>query len=115
MPKGRFVEVAVPLPVDETYDYALAAGDLTISVENQGSLIHNLRVIRTDLPADELPIGPDGFTVDEENLNVVLSLADLRGGDSVDNDVTLEAGSYVLLCNIPGHYGSGMRIAITVE
>ena len=29
MSKGRFVEVAVPLPVDETYDYALAAGDQT--------------------------------------------------------------------------------------
>ncbi len=91
------------------------AGDLTLSVENQGNLIHNLRVIRTDLDADQLPIGPDGFTVDEANLNVVLSLADLRAGDLVDSEVTLEAGGYVLLCNIPGHYDSGMRIAITVE
>lgn len=91
------------------------AGDLTLSVENQGSLIHNLRVIRTDLDADQLPIGSDGFTVDEENLNVVLSVADLRAGESEETGVTLEAGGYVLLCNIPGHYDSGMRVAITVE
>ncbi|MCH7698691.1 MAG: hypothetical protein IH865_07125 [Chloroflexi bacterium] len=91
------------------------AGDLTLSVENQGTLIHNLRVIRTDLNADQLPIGPDGFTVDEANLNVVLSVADLRAGESEETGVTLEAGGYVLLCNIPGHYDSGMRVAITVE
>ncbi len=91
------------------------AGDLTLSVENQGNLIHNLRVVRTDLPADQLPLDTTGFAVDEENLNVVLSVADLRGGDSEDSDVTLEAGGYVLLCNIPGHYDRGMRVGITVE
>ena len=93
----------------------IPAGDLTLSVENQGNLIHNLRVIRTDLNADQLPLDATGFMVDEENLNVILSVADLRSGDSEDSDVTLEAGGYVLLCNIPGHYDSGMRIAITVE
>ncbi len=91
------------------------AGDLTLTVENQGNLIHNLRVIRTDLPADQLPIGPDGFSVDEDNLNVVLSVAELNSGDSEDSNVTLEAGGYVLICNVPGHYESGMRIALTVE
>ena len=93
----------------------VSAGDLTITVTNKGSLIHNLRVIRTDLGADELPFDSTGFAVDEENLNVVLSVSELRSGESEDIDVTLEPGGYVLLCNVPGHYDSGMRVAITVE
>ncbi len=94
---------------------AVPAGDLTLTVENQGSLIHNLRVIRTDLAADQLPLDSTGFAVDEDNLNVVLSVAELSSGQSEDSDVTLEAGGYVLICNVPGHYDSGMRIALTVE
>jgi uncharacterized cupredoxin-like copper-binding protein len=30
-------------------------------------------------------------------------------------DVTLEAGSYQLVCNLPGHYSSGMFTAFEVE
>ena len=29
-------------------------------------------------------------------------------------DVSLKAGSYVIICNLPGHYASGMHTAFTV-
>jgi uncharacterized cupredoxin-like copper-binding protein len=93
----------------------ISAGDVTIAAEVDGSLIHNLRVIRTDLPADQLPLDSSGFSVDEDSVDVVASIAEFRADDPQEIDVTLEAGNYVLICNVAGHYDSGMRLAITVE
>ena len=94
---------------------ASAADPTTFTITNDGALIHNLRVIRTDLDADSLPLDDSGFQVDEEQVNVVASIADLSGGDSTELAVDLEAGSYVLICNIVGHYDQGMRTSFTVE
>jgi uncharacterized cupredoxin-like copper-binding protein len=30
-------------------------------------------------------------------------------------NLTLKPGSYVAICNLPGHYASGMRAAFTVK
>ena len=94
---------------------ASAAGPTTFAISNEGLLIHNLRVIRTDLDADALPLDPSGSLVDEDQVNVVASVAELTGGESAELAVDLEAGSYVLICNIAGHYAAGMHTGFTVE
>lgn len=92
-----------------------AAGDLTFVVENQGSLVHNLRVAQTDLADDQLPLDATGIQVDEANLNIVASVPDFNAPEIMEVDATLEAGNYVLFCNIAGHYDSGMHTTLTVE
>ncbi len=94
---------------------ASATAPTTFTVINEGLLIHNLRVIRTDLAADSLPLDSSGFLVDEEQVNVVASVAELTGGESAEIAVDLEAGSYVIICNIAGHYAAGMSVSFTVE
>ena len=94
---------------------ASAAGPTTFAISNDGALIHNLRVIRTDLDADSLPLDSSGFLVDEDQVNVVASVAELTGGESAELAVDLEAGSYVLICNIVGHYDLGMYASFTAE
>ncbi len=94
---------------------ASASAPETLSVSNDGGLIHNLRVVFTDLPVDELPLDDTGFMVNEDEVNVVASVAELVGGESKDVAVSLESGNYVLICNIVGHYGAGMYAAFTVE
>ncbi len=90
-----------------------AAGEITFAVSNTGSIGHNLRVVRTDLAADGLP--SDGIAVDETELDVVAETPDLGPGESDEIAATLEAGSYVLICNIAGHYDAGMTTAFTVQ
>ena len=92
-----------------------AAGSVTFNLSNSGAQPHNLRVIRTDLDADDLPLGEDGLGVDEDQVEVIASSSDLDANATEDLAVDLEAGSYVLICNVPSHYESGMRAAFTVE
>ncbi len=94
---------------------SVPAGDVTFVVTDEGSILHNLRVIRTELLPDALPLDDAGLAVDESQVDVVADSADLGPGESVEVTGTLESGSYVLICNIAGHYGAGMFTAFTVQ
>ena len=82
-------------------------------MSNDGTQDHNLRVIATDLPPDDLPTSRGA--VDEEQLNVVGSTPDFAAGSIQGVTVEqLSPGNYVLICNVPGHYLSGMRLGFEV-
>jgi len=93
------------------------AGDVTDDT-------HEFVVFKTDLAPDALPTAADG-SVDEEGEGVELidEIEDIAVGDTPTLTVTLDAGSYVFICNIVeeeggetiAHYQQGMRVAFTVE
>ena len=102
---------------------SVPAGSVTFDVTNDGpDDVHEFVVIATDLGPTDLPTDQDG-AVEEggEGMEVVDEIEDLAVGDTAELAVTLEAGSYVLLCNIysadeqEAHYAEGMRVAFTVE
>jgi uncharacterized cupredoxin-like copper-binding protein len=100
------------------------AGDITFVVVNEGpDEVHEFVIIRTDLDPGDLPTDATG-AVDEagEGIEVIDEIEDIPVGESAELTVTLEAGNYVLICNIydettqgPAHYREGMRVAFTVE
>jgi uncharacterized cupredoxin-like copper-binding protein len=101
------------------------AGDVTFDVMNEGpDDTHEFVVYKTDLAPDALPTAADG-SVDEEGEGVELidEIEDIAVGDTPTLTVTLDAGSYVFICNIVeeeggetiAHYQQGMRVAFTVE
>lgn len=90
-----------------------SAGGTEFNVMNEGAVPHNLRVIRSDLAEDALPVA--GGVVDEAQVEILASTADLNGGESASVTATLEAGAYVLICNVPGHYQLGMHAALNVQ
>ncbi len=92
---------------------SVPAGEITFAVLNDGSIGHNLRVVKTGLAADALP--SDGIAVDEAAVDIVAETRDMDPGESLEVVATLEAGSYVLICNIAGHYDAGMTAAFTVQ
>ncbi len=95
---------------------SVSAGSVAFNASNASDIqIHNLRVIRTDLEPDALPVDEETFTVDEEQLEVVASSDNLDVGGAEEVSADLEAGSYVLICNIATHYDLGMRVGFTVE
>ncbi len=89
------------------------AGDVTFKVTNKGATLHELAVFKTDLAADKLPQASGA--VDEKAVPPVGRSTQLIGGKSETKTFKLSAGKYVLLCNIPAHYGQGMHTAFTVE
>jgi uncharacterized cupredoxin-like copper-binding protein len=101
------------------------AGDVTFDVTNEGpDDVHEFVVFKTDLAPDALPTAVDG-SVDEEGEGIELidEIEDIAVGDTPTLTVTLDAGSYVFICNIVeeedgetiAHYQQGMRVAFTVE
>ena len=93
-----------------------SAGSVTFNVSNDSDVqSHNLKVIRTDLDPDALPVEEAAFAVDEDQVDVVASSSDMATGSTEEVTADLEAGSYVLICNVPSHYQSGMTVAFTVE
>jgi uncharacterized cupredoxin-like copper-binding protein len=69
-------------------------------------------VFTTDLAEDALPV--DGSTVTEGNLDLVDEVEDVAPGVGTSLTVDLEPDSYVVICNIEGHYTAGMHAALTV-
>ena len=92
---------------------SLTDGTIVFQVANDGAIPHNLRVIATDLAPDALPTS--GGSVDEEQLEVVASTSDFEAGGTQTSTVEqLAPGNYVLICNVPSHYLSGMFVGFEV-
>ncbi|HSJ00569.1 MAG TPA: hypothetical protein VLA59_09315 [Patescibacteria group bacterium] len=99
------------------------AGDITFAVTNDGpDDIHEFVVLRTDLDPADLPVDENGVVSEEgEGIEVIDEIEDIPVGDSQDLTVSLDAGNYVLICNIwspdegEAHYKLGMRVAFTVD
>ncbi len=82
-------------------------------VANEGGTPHNFVIVKTDLAVDALPV--EGGSVDESQVDVAGRIAQFDANSSQTETFSLGAGSYVLICNIPGHYQLGMSIAFTIE
>ena len=90
------------------------AGDVTFNATNNAPDIqHEMILIKSDVPADQLKIATDG-RIDEEAVEKVDEVSELDPGKSGTLTVKLAAGHYVLFCNIVGHYAQGMRADFTV-
>lgn len=76
-------------------DSVTAAKGDTLTVDNVGGTVHNLTV----------------FDGDEE----LAATEDVDAGDSDDLDVDIDAGTYEMICTIPGHEEAGMVGEFTVE
>jgi uncharacterized cupredoxin-like copper-binding protein len=90
-----------------------AAGPVTFNVSNKGTQVHEFVVVKTDTKADSLPVVDN--KIDESTLTPVDEIEDIEVGATPTLDVTLDAGHYVLLCNIEAHYEQGMRADFDVS
>lgn len=87
------------------------AGKVTFRVRNEGTMVHEFTVLKTNSDASRLPVAngqaSEAGTIGESG--------DLRAGASKDVTVDIAPGHYVLLCNLAGHYQGGMYANFTVK
>jgi uncharacterized cupredoxin-like copper-binding protein len=92
----------------------VAAGDVDFAVDNHGPVSHELIVVRGI--AANLPMRRDAVTVDEDAIEPsIVGALEPVGAGVHQLDVNLEPGRYVLLCNMNGHYRSGMHTEVVVR
>ncbi len=92
------------------------AGTTTFNLQNLGTIAHEFLVVRSDKSATELLASVDAATnrIDEEQLNVIDEQPEYEPGVPGMVTVNLEAGHYVVMCNIAGHYKAGMYADLEV-
>lgn len=110
MAGGRRVSVTMSDFKFEPSKLDATAGKLTITAKNVGREEHELVLVRTKRAPDAIPVKGD----EASEANAVGEIPEQRPGQSATKTFTLEPGSYVFLCNVPGHYASGMRGRLAV-
>lgn len=88
------------------------AGRVTFDVANNGVIPHEFVVVKTDRQASRLLRGSEA---DEAGNVGELDEKALTVGAKQDLALTLDAGHYALICNLPGHYQGGMHTDFTVR
>jgi uncharacterized cupredoxin-like copper-binding protein len=93
------------------------AGTVTFNVHSRGPSTHELAVFETTRPADQLPLGTDGLRIDEDSslLREAGELEQVDIGETETFVLRLSPGTYVLACNMEGHYLGGMYFSLVVH
>jgi uncharacterized cupredoxin-like copper-binding protein len=89
------------------------AGSVTFNISNEGPSTHEFVILQTKDAPDALPT-KDG-KVDESQVTLVDEQEDIAPSTTATLTTNLDAGSYVIICNLPGHYEAGMHTAFTVS
>lgn len=90
-----------------------ATGTVTFQLENEGPSVHEFVVIRSDADPGSFPVVEN--EVEEAGLDAVDEVEDVAVGGTPTLEVDLTPGSYVVICNITGHYAAGMHAGFTVS
>lgn len=91
------------------------SGKVHFAVTNASTLMrHEMLVIAVDDPNALLPYDYYTAKVPEDKVASPGEVSELEAGKSGTLDVELKPGSYLLICNIPGHYAAGMAALLTV-
>ena len=93
---------------------SIAAGEVTFDMINEGAVVHDIWVLRTEHAYDALPV-EGGVAVTGGDVEVVQKVLETPSGTTVSLTANLEPGTYALICNIPAHYQLGMRAPFTID
>jgi uncharacterized cupredoxin-like copper-binding protein len=76
---------------------------------------HEMIVVRLTSPDQPIPVNKAKSRVDESKLKSLGEVEDLKPGADGELKTTLKAGTYLVFCNIKGHYEAGMAAKLTVK
>jgi uncharacterized cupredoxin-like copper-binding protein len=92
------------------------AGRVTFTAVNQSKeLVHEVVVIPAPANGKDLPYDKKTDTIAEKRAHAKGEVSDLKPGARGSVTLSLKPGTYLLVCNQPGHYKSGMSTKLVVE
>ncbi len=110
--KGEEIEIVGTEFAFDPNEVTAKAGTVTLTLDNQGQAPHELVVLDTDTAPDALETGDDG-TVPEDD--AVGEVEEIPGGEKAFTTIDFKPGKYALICNLPGHFASGMYGSLEVR
>ena len=93
----------------------IKAGVVHFDVTNWSrGIVHEMLVVAVDNADAPLPYDDATSTVPEQQIRSLGEVSDLAPNATGTLDLDLRAGTYLLICNVPGHYAAGMQAPLTV-
>lgn len=91
------------------------AGKVTFVVSNLSrSIVHELVVVAVDNVNSQLPYDYNKGKVPEKQIKIMGQTEEMEPNAEMTIIVDLKPGSYLLICNVPGHYAADMWTPLTV-
>ncbi len=102
-------------PMTLTVDQStVKAGEVIFKVHNDAMTEeHEMVLVKLKAADQQIPIIQSKHRVDEKHLKSLGEVSDLKPGADGTLKAKLAPGSYLLLCNIKGHYEAGMHAVLT--
>lgn len=92
------------------------AGRVTLQAVNESKeLVHEVLVVPAPRSGTQLLYDTEHDRVVERRAHPLGEIADLKPSMTGKLTLTLKPGTYLLLCNQPGHYKAGMSTALIVD
>jgi hypothetical protein len=98
-------------------------GTVEFTLKNNGQKTHDLVILRTNIPPDQLPTKSDGsVNTDAADITLEHTVDAIDSGDTTGRTFQMEPGTYVLISNLvddnngtkTAQYGQGMHTSFTV-
>ena len=95
----------------------LKPGQYTFLFYNAGALVHELLVFHPTLAKDTLAVDADGnLSEDAPGMNKTSDGDNIDPSETQGRSIDLTTpGTYLFVCNLPGHYKNGMYTWVTVQ
>ena len=91
------------------------AGSVKFDVTNWSRMmVHEMLIVAVDDPSTPLPYDYNAAKVPETEVKVLADTSELQPNLSREVEVTLAPGTYLLICNVAGHYAAGMATPLRV-
>lgn len=92
------------------------AGEVTFVATNKSpEFVHEMILVKVADPQKQLPYSSGDGKVNEDAAGHLGEVSELDPGKSGSLSMKLDPGTYMLFCNLPGHYMAGMWTTITVQ
>jgi len=91
------------------------AGEVKFTIENKGTIGHEFLVVKTDILDGQIRLDGGHFAEPSDGLEVIDEIGEFPAGTTELLVLSLEAGNYQLVCNLPGHYAAGMHTSFVVS
>lgn len=94
---------------------SVTKGAIKFHVVNKSrSVVHEMIVVPVKDESAALPYDQKSGRLIEKKIHGLGEVPELKPGKSGNLRLTLKPGTYLLLCNQPGHYQAGMKATLTV-
>jgi len=112
---ASMIDVRLDRYAIEPAELTATAGTVRLAVVNADRVVHDVVLLRTDRPIDELPTVGIRIAEDDPAIEVLARTPRLDPGQAGQLAAELAPGRYVLVCTVPHHYvREAMAATLTV-